>query len=216
LQTSAIASKSGTVLPVRRANGSDRAAPTRSGHARGAGRYRRVMQPALRHYLVTEHAIGAAVVNFVLNALIAWLAFGHLDVVPMWGSQSVVGDTVGTIFVLTALTCLIATRIVRWHVSTGRAPAGPSDGDWDLLRKLPAALGTRSLVLAGAVTVVVAPEVVGLLAASGLDGLSLAAFVAFKAIFAALLAVVVQPVVALRALMETDTTVRALPAPSET
>jgi hypothetical protein len=176
----------------------------------------RTMSPVLRHYLVTEHAIGAAVVNFVLNGLIAWLAFGHLEVVPMWGQQSIVGDTIGTVFVLAALTCLIATRIVRWHVSTGKAPAGPSDGDWALLRKLPAGLGVRSLVLAGVVTVVVAPVAVGLLAASGLDGLSLRSFVLFKAIFAALLAVVVQPAVALRALMETGTAVRALPAPAET
>jgi hypothetical protein len=173
------------------------------------------MSPELRHYLVTEHAIGAAIVNFVLNALIAWLAFGHLEVVPMWGEQSVVGDTIGTVFVLTLLTCLIATRIVRWHVGTGKAPAGPSDGSWGFLRKLPAGLGARSLVLAGVVTLVVAPLATGLLAASGLDGMSLGSFVLFKAIFAALLAVVVQPAVAIRALMETGTAVRALPAPSE-
>jgi hypothetical protein len=174
------------------------------------------MSPELRHYLVTEHAIGAAIINFLLNALIAWLAFGHLEVVPMWGQQSVVGDTIGTIFVLTLLTCLIVTRIVRWHVGTGKAPAGPSNGEWGLLRRLPAGLGVRSLVLATVVTVAFAPVATGLLAASGLDGLSLGSFVVFKAIFAALLAVVVQPAVALRALMETGTAVRALPAPSET
>jgi hypothetical protein len=182
-----------------------------------AGEDTAVMSAELRHYLITEHAIGAAVVNFVLNAGIAWLLLGHLEFVPMWGQESIVGDTVGTIFILTALTCLITTRIVRWHVRTGKAPEGALPaGSWELVRKLPPGIGMRALVSAAAVTAVVAPIAVGLLLASGLDGIALRPFLVFKATFAALLAACIQPAVALRALMDRDPVELALPAPSET
>lgn len=161
------------------------------------------MSPTLRHYLKTEHAIGAAIVNVPINGLIAWLAFGHLDFVPMWGEPSIVGDTVVTVFILTSLTCLIGTRIVRWHVRTGKAPTdGPAPGSWRLVRRLPAGLGIRSLALAGVVTLVVAPLAASGLALSGAEGMELRSFLVFKAGFAAALAACVQPLVALRALME--------------
>ncbi len=171
------------------------------------------MSPELRRYLVAEHAIGAFVVNFLINALIAWLMLGHLDVVPMWGDPGVVADTIGTIFILTLVTCLIATRIVRWHLRTGKAPVSePPPASYGLLRKLPPGLGVRSLALAVVVTLVVAPLVTGALAASGLDGMALEPFLVFKATFAAGLSVFVQPIVALRALMEKEAAL-ALPAP---
>jgi hypothetical protein len=174
------------------------------------------MKHELRYYLATEHAIGAAVVNLAINGVIAWFAFGHLDVVPMWGQSSVTGDTIGTIFILTALTCFIATRIVRWHVRTGKAPAGePEPGAFRLVRKLPEGLGLRSVALAGVVTVVVAPLAVLALWMSGREGMDLRSFLIFKSAFAAGLAACVQPIVALRALMEHERVVALLPAPGE-
>ena len=78
------------------------------------------MSPAQRRYLVVEQGVGAAVFNFVLNAVIAWLMFRRQDVVPLWGQQSIAGDTIGTSLLLPLITCLVVTRLARGHVSLRR------------------------------------------------------------------------------------------------
>src|SRR5438874_2612083 len=81
------------------------------------------MSPAVRRYLLLEQGVGAAVFNLVLNAAIAWAMFRSVAVVPLWGQQSIMGDTIGTCFLLPLLTCLIATRLVRSHVRAGKVAA---------------------------------------------------------------------------------------------
>jgi len=64
------------------------------------------VSPAQRRYLLLEQGVGAAGFNFLLNAAIAWLMFRGADVVPLWGQQSIAGDTIGTSIILPFLTCL--------------------------------------------------------------------------------------------------------------
>jgi hypothetical protein len=164
------------------------------------------MTPHLRHYLLLEHVIGAAVVNVLLNALIAWLSFRHLADVPLWGTQSIGGDLVGTTMVLPLLTCSIATRIVRAHLRRGRINSTDlGEGSYALLEKLPDALLARGLTFGAITTIVAAPIILALLGAAGVENLALRDFVLFKATYAAVLAAMVQPVVALRAMLEGST-----------
>jgi len=160
------------------------------------------MTPALRHYLVTEHMIGSAVVNIVLNALIAWLSFRPLAAVPMWGQQSIFGDLVGTCIVLPTLNCLIVTQIVRMHIRRGRIGAldwsGPAGG---LLQRFPRNPLLRGLAGGVLTAIVFVPLIGGPLVASGIDGMQLLHFVVFKASYAAVMAACVQPFIALWALM---------------
>jgi hypothetical protein len=171
------------------------------GHPAASGRYLGAMSPALRHYLLTEHVVGSAVVNFVLNGLIAWLSFRHLEVVPMLGQQSIMGDMVGTTIVLPVLTCLIVTRIVAWHLRTGKV----SIPDWSsasqsFLGKLPNGAFARGLALAVPTMLLAVPLLYGLLMAAGVTSLELRPFVLFKASYSAVMAALVQPVVAMWAL----------------
>ncbi|HEY2773973.1 MAG TPA: hypothetical protein VGK20_07960 [Candidatus Binatia bacterium] len=163
------------------------------------------MTPVLRHYLLLEHIAGSAVVNFLLNGLIAWLAFRHLETVPLWGSQSIFGDMVGTTIILPLLTCLIATRIVRWHLRDGRvgSPGWPPES-YRVLRSLPDATFARGLVMGLVVTVFTAPLLTGLLVTAGIASLDLHSFLWFKAIYAGALGALVQPLVAMRALADSD------------
>src|SRR5262249_39811567 len=78
------------------------------------------MSPAQRRYLLLEQGVGAGVVNFAINAAIAWVAFRGMTTVPLWGQQSIAGDTIGTTFLLPFITTLIASRLVRGHVRSGR------------------------------------------------------------------------------------------------
>ena len=55
-----------------------------------------ITSDAHRRYLLLEQGLGSIVINVVLNAAIAWLLFRGLDVVPLWGNQSIAGDTIAT------------------------------------------------------------------------------------------------------------------------
>lgn len=159
------------------------------------------MSLSLRHYLLMEHVVGAAIVNILLNALIAWLSFRQVDVVPLWGEQSIAGDMVGTAIILPVLTCLIVSRIVAWHLRQGRiSPAGwTGNGDW--LRKLPVGAFRRGLALGAVTAAIFVPLLIGALLVIGAASLKLQAFVIFKALYAGAMAAMVQPVVALWALV---------------
>src|SRR5436190_1052786 len=108
------------------------------------------VSPAQRRYLLLEQGVGAAGFNFLLNAAIAWLMFRGADAVPLWGQQSIAGDTIGTSIILPFLTCLIATRLVRGHVRSGKvAPLGWSRDTQPWLGWLQRGTLARGLVLGG-------------------------------------------------------------------
>jgi hypothetical protein len=158
---------------------------------------------AQRRYLLIEHGLGAAAFNLVLNGAIAWLLFRGVASVPLWGYQSIAGDTFGTSLCLPLITSLIVTRVARAHVRAGRiAPLGSSAVPGGLLRWLPGgplrrgvSLGITSIALPGALTV-------GALAGLGVVEMSRGSFVLFKACFAAALAALVTPVIALSAIAD--------------
>lgn len=158
------------------------------------------MSPRHRRYLLVEQGVGAGVFNVLLNAAIAWVMFRGAATVPLWGQQSIGGDTLGTGFVLPLLTTLIASRIVRGHVRAGHVPAMAwPDG---ALGRMPRGLVVRGAVL-GAVGIVIASiPATQALGAAGVEEMSLGGFVAFKALFAGALATVVTPIVARLALAD--------------
>jgi hypothetical protein len=159
------------------------------------------VSPAQRRYLLVEQGVGAAVFNFGLNAAIAWLLFRGAQVVPLWGQQSIAGDTIATSMILPFLTCLIATRIVSGHVRAGKVAPLAWDRDaqpW--LGWLPGGTFARALALGVAGLVVFAPPTIWLLLLLGVTDLGFGHFVVFKASFAAAEALVVTPIVALWAI----------------
>ena len=161
------------------------------------------MSPAQRRYLLLEQGVGAAGFNFLLNAAIAWLIFRGAEMVPLWGQQSIAGDTIGTSIILPFLTCLIATRLVRGHVHSGKvAPLGWSRDTQPWLGWLPRGTLARGLALGGAGLLVFASPVLVAHVALGVTDLGLGHFVVFKASFAAAEALVVTPLVALWAIAE--------------
>jgi hypothetical protein len=156
---------------------------------------------AQRHYVLVEQGIGAGIVNFALNAAIAYLTFCQLEQVPLWGEQSIAGDTIGTTVLLPLLTCLIVTRLAHGRVRAGRlAPLTWTRASHPLLRWLPRGTFRRGLVLALVCTVALAPLFLIGLGALGVTSLSLSQFVVLKASFAAAAGVLVTPVVTLAAL----------------
>ena len=156
------------------------------------------VSPALRRYLLLEHGIGSAVFNFVLNGVLAWLLFRGVAEVPLWGQQSIAGDTIGTTLFLPLFTCLIVTPLVRRHLrARDLGPIGWSPTADALVRWLPASAFRRGLSLGAACVLAVAPLAIGTFVALGTTAMPFWGFVAFKAAFAAALALAVQPCIAL-------------------
>ncbi|MBI3785038.1 MAG: hypothetical protein HY270_16735 [Deltaproteobacteria bacterium] len=155
------------------------------------------MSPAHKRFLLLEEGVGSVVVNLVINAAIAFLMFRGAPTVPLWGQQSVVSDTIGTTFFLPLFTTLIVTSLARRQVSAGRvAPfAGMPLG----LQWMPIHTLWRGVVLGLITAFVIAPPTVAILATLSNDH-SFWGFVAFKAIFAAVLGAFVTPLIALWAI----------------
>ena len=159
------------------------------------------MSPRHRRYLLLDQGIGAGIINLVLNAPIAWLLFRGMEVVPLWGQQSIAGDTIGTAFVLPFLTALIASTVVRSQVRSGYVPAAALSAT-SALRLLPRSLAARGAVL-GLIAIVLTglPTAVALDVA-GVGEMAFGDFVMFKAAFAAVLGALVTPIIARAALAD--------------
>ena len=159
------------------------------------------MSPRHRRYLLLDQGIGAGIVNLLLNAGIAWLLFRGMEVVPLWGQQSIAGDTIGTAFVLPFLSTLIASAVVRSQVRSGYVSAVALSAR-SALGRLP-----RSLAGRGAVLGLIGVVLTGLPTAAALDAVGVAQmafgdFITFKAMFAAVLGALVTPVIARAALAD--------------
>ncbi len=162
------------------------------------------MSSAQRRYLV-EQGVGAAIFNFALNGVIAWLIFRGQAAIPLWGQQSIAGDTIGTCFFLPFLTCLIVTRVARGHVRAGRVTRlGWTTASHPALGWLPAGTVARAATLAVICMAIPALIVAGALGAAGVAEMRLWPFVLFKALFAALLAAAVTPVIVLWAIARNE------------
>jgi hypothetical protein len=159
-----------------------------------------VPRPPAKFFLV-DYGILPFLFNVLLNAGIAWLFFMSLSSVPLWGPQSIAGDTIITCFLLPCIACLICTPLVRSETRRGRIPlstevTGP--GLW-MARKTPSA--KKRAVLFGLIGLAIAaPLSVVALSLSGVEAMSLTTFVWFKGLFAGTLAVIFVPWIAAAAL----------------
>jgi hypothetical protein len=159
------------------------------------------MSPAHKRFLLLEEAVGSVIVNLIINSAIAFLMFRGASQVPLWGQQSIAGDTVGTTFFLPLFTTLIVTPLARKNVQAGRFEALEWARDVPpALQWLPQGTFARGLVLGFLCMVIVAPLSVGALSALGMTEQSFWSFVTFKALFAAALGAPVTPLIALLAI----------------
>lgn len=143
-----------------------------------------------------QQVVGAALVNWLFNAALAWLAFRQLPQVPLFGASSIVGDTLGTAVLLPLFVTLAATPTFR-SLLARRVVLLPQPGVRRLpLPQQPLLLGL-ALGLLAALTL--APLALGLLAWLEVRSMAFSSFLLFKVGFAALLAALITPLVLQRA-----------------
>lgn len=162
-----------------------------------------------RRFLVVDQLIGAAVVNFFLNAVLAWLVFRRSPSVALYASPGIAIDTVVTAFVLPLVTALVAAFVVRLRVVRGELPSLPTftahESVWSRRSTL-----QRGALLGVAAAVLVGLPAIGVLALVGVDRLPRASFIWFKASFAAGVGMLVTPPLGWWALIDAS---RAAPSP---
>jgi hypothetical protein len=160
-----------------------------------------MLNAAQRTFITNEQTIVPAVFNLAFNAGLGWMLFRHHQLVPLWGDPSIAGDILGTLFFLPFFTCLIVTPLVKRAARTGKVEwLAMAPREHPLLRLLPRSLWARAAVVGLACVVLFGPPSIGLLSLLGVEGWSVATAVTFKGIYAALLAAVVTPYIALYAL----------------
>jgi hypothetical protein len=145
-----------------------------------------------RRFLIVDELVGPAIVNFWLNAGIAWFFFHKVSSVPLWGAQSIAIDTLVTAFLLPIFTALVAAVLVRRQVVRGKlpriAPGAIRSTAWSRRSSF-----VRGALLGVAAMLVVATPVVLGFAVVGPARLSTTSFIWFKASFAAGVGVLVTP-----------------------
>ena len=159
-----------------------------------------------RQFLLVGELIGSTIVNFLLNAGIAWFLFRSMATVPLFGKASIANDTIGTAFILPLLTAIIATPLVAIQVAQKKLPLIAAD-ELHLSPWARRSLFVRGGALGLAAVAFIAVPLVIVWARVGPPHLSFARFVWFKATFAAAVGAIVTPLIgwcALQAASRTD------------
>jgi hypothetical protein len=165
------------------------------------------LQKSHRRWIIINALIATAAINVVVNAAIAWLSIRGQETVPLWGiplvETSTVWNVVGTLFLLPLITCLLVTTTVRRDVRLGSLTSlsrlRPAYG-W--LAALPPTRLRRGVAFGAIAVASLAPPLVLALVVSGFPELTRGQFVAYQALFATALGVVVTPTIALYAMAD--------------
>jgi hypothetical protein len=156
-----------------------------------------------RRYLFVQTAIGAAVVNAALNALIGWGATHGLTQFPVWQLPGVAADIVATAFGVSFGTCLAAQFQAKWDVAKGKVTVpAPPPSLAGLLERLPATPLKRGIWLGVWSVPVFVPPVIAALLVAHLHALDRNTFVTLKATFSAVEGGIVTPIIVLAALLD--------------
>ena len=148
-----------------------------------------------RSFLIIEQSVFAGIINVVLNGVIAWLLMRSLTEIPLWGETSMGVDLLATGFILPFATCLIVSRLTRSQVESGKLPALERSQIRPLGFHRRSSLVRAILMGVFGVIFASAPLVV-LLDLAQAAPVPLLSFVAFKAIWAGLFAMIVSPIIA--------------------
>jgi len=153
-----------------------------------------------RRWIWLNALLITALLNLAINAGLAWASAAERDAVPLWsaplvGGPSTITDTVGTLFLLPLITCVLVTTVVRRDLAAARVSRRV-----DLLYLLPGNRFFRGVVLGAAYVAALAPAAVVLLVATDFGGVDPSAFVVYKACLGVALGAIVTPFIALAAM----------------
>ena len=151
--------------------------------------------------------VGSAITNILINIALAWWSVRHVHAVPLWrvptlNEPSSITDTIGTFFFLPLMTTLVCTTTIRDLLRRDEMPALPFHLDRLHLHRLPTGRLRRGAVLGAVSVIALFPVALLALWAANFDHVSQAQFIAYKALLAVALGVIVTPLIALCAMAD--------------
>ncbi len=163
-----------------------------------------------RRFFVMDQFVYAFLINVVFNGVIAWLILRTHDAIPLWGDASMAPDLLATGVLLPFIMCQIVSRVIVRQVASGKLPALDAEQvpDHGLHRS---SIHVRGLVLVAFATLCASAPLVALLDLANAQPVDMGAFVAFKALWAGLLAAMISPPMAWWALASASDAVVADP-----
>lgn len=153
----------------------------------------------LGHYLLFKQTIPPALINIVANGAISWVAFRNAESIHYWDTVPVGPDLLLTGFLLPFIMAMINSRVIAGKVRAGEVKRIPV-ADIAPLGWHRRSIVTRSFFLGSLGLLLLALPTVLIMPLFWAEPLSLWHFVAFKALWAAVLTILVCPVIAIWAL----------------
>jgi len=153
--------------------------------------------------LLLGQAIGSVVLNVPLNGGAAWGSFPPVPSLPLFAKGNcVAGDTIGTSFFLPLVTCLVLTPIVR-RLLRKRAVAPVARADLPgFVRFLPANFVGRGALVGLISALTIALVTLALLHGLGFEAMTRGQVAIYKAVYTAILGILVTPLFGYRALAD--------------
>lgn len=154
------------------------------------------MELSKRHqqFLRVEQCAIPTLSNLVLNGLIVWVLNRSVPTIPLWGQPSIAVDLLATAFFLPFLICVIVSPQIKGKVKSGKLPPLPLD-QIPPSRWFRRSTWMRGLLLGILGVLFGALPVVWALSLGQAQPFPMPSFVAFKAVWAAMLASLVSPVI---------------------
>lgn len=160
------------------------------------------MSPAIRNLLLGQ-AIGSVVLNVPLNGGAAWATFPPVESLPLFArGNCVAGDTIGTSFFLPLVTCLILTPIVRSLLRKRTIAPVPRPDLPAWVRFLPSNFVGRGALVGLISAFTIALLTLALLHALGFESMTRSQVALYKAVYTAILGLLVTPLFGYRALAD--------------
>jgi hypothetical protein len=149
------------------------------------------------------NALGAGVVNALLNAAFGWFFLPAGKTLPLLGVPGVFGDTLGMAYGISFGTVLVVTPQIQRDFRRGRLLPPPVSPYWQAsLERWPRSIFRRSVQLGVFSILVFAPlPLLGLWALSP-DGFGREAFALYKGAFAFVEGALVTPFIAVAAMLD--------------
>lgn len=152
-------------------------------------------QAETRRTMMIEAAI-SILPNALFSAFFVWLLFRGTRRIGLWGADGVAFDLVPTTFMLTLITTLLVTWLVRRHVAAGatRPAAGTT--------KLPRNRLVRGVLLGLLMVVLLVPVTIAALNQFWAGDWTFGQMLLFKVVYGVAVGLIVTPIVVLAALRD--------------
>ena len=164
------------------------------------------LDSAHKRYLLVDLAIGATIVNFLLNLGLGWLFLRGDSGIAMTadvGEPSISGEIFGTTLLLPFFTGIIVTPLAKRMIGQGKLPVlGWRRNEQRWLARLPRSSFLRALLVGiVCVTLIGVPTII-ILSGAGVEWIEAGDYIFIKGIFSGLLAAPVTPLFGIAALAD--------------